>query len=92
MRTFRDARGLEWTVFAINRSADEDKTRWSYLPEEFEHGWLCFESALEKRRLMRIPEHWRESSDAALARLLSEATPVRRLETPSRSAEDLGAP
>ena len=44
----------------------------------FEQGWLTFESDLEKRRLVPIPEGWEVLSDAALAALCARATPVAK--------------
>lgn len=52
--------------------------RWSYLPDEFGDGWLCFESELAKRRLTPIPVRWREFSDPQLLKLLDEAQAVNR--------------
>ncbi|MFL5618761.1 MAG: hypothetical protein ACJ79A_10260 [Gemmatimonadaceae bacterium] len=47
-------------------------------------GWLCFENAVEKRRLTPIPEHWSRSTAAELERYLQEA---KRAPRPSTAAE-----
>ena len=77
MRTFTDSTGVEWTVFEVKRPGNE-KTQWTYLPEQFGSGWLCFESDNAKRRLSPIPANWRESTDQDLHRLLQQAQPVAR--------------
>lgn len=41
------------------------------------HGWLCFQGASERRRLMPIPDDWASCDDAQLERYLDEARPVR---------------
>jgi hypothetical protein len=76
MRTITDSTGVQWTVFEVKKQGGEE--RWSYLPDEFGNGWLCFDSHAAKRRLTPIPEGWRESSDAHLLGLLAEAKPVNR--------------
>lgn len=77
MRTFRDSNNIDWTVFEVRRQVSA-KGDWSYLPGGFSDGWLCFESANAKRRLVRYPEHWREFSDGELAALLTQAAPAPR--------------
>jgi hypothetical protein len=87
MRVFSDSTGVEWTVFEVKRQGSE-KTQWSYLPEQFGSGWLCFESDVNKRRLSPIPDDWRDSSDRELQRLLQHAQPVAR---PRQDREDRAA-
>jgi len=84
MRTITDANGVEWTVFEVKRQGGP-ADRWSYLPDEFGNGWLCFESDTSKRRLTPVPASWRESGDAELLRMLHQAKPVNR---PTLSSED----
>ena len=76
MRILTDEMGVEWTVFEVKRQSNS-KDRWSYLPEEFGDGWLCFESTLSKRRLTPVPPRWREFTDEQLEGLLGKASPVR---------------
>ena len=79
MRTFTDMNGTEWTVFEVRRQIPgAEAAKWSYLPEGYGEGWLCFESRFSKRRLMEFPERWREFSNAELESLLQTATPVLR--------------
>ena len=70
-------------MFEVKRQGGASD-RWSYLPEEFGDGWLCFESAVSKRRLTPVPAGWRTMSDRELASLLGQALTVNR----PRSIED----
>jgi hypothetical protein len=77
MRTIADAAGTVWTVFEVKKLRGAGD-QWSYLPEQFENGWLCFESDVSKRRLTPVPPRWYEYSDKELERLLGAAQPVLR--------------
>lgn len=77
MRTITDSAGVEWTVFEVKRQG-ATSDRWSYLPEEFDDGWLCFESEFGKRRLTPVPTNWRASTSTELERMLTQASPVIR--------------
>ena len=82
MRTIADSTGVVWTVFEVKRKGGTGE--WTYLPEQFGNGWLCFESNLSKRRLTPVPARWAEFSDRELERLLKQAQPVVR----SRAVEE----
>jgi hypothetical protein len=82
MRTFRDAAGIEWTVFEVRRANEE--TNWAYLPRGFRSGWLCFESSVGKRRLSPVPDGWRSLDEDGLERMLTRAASVGK---PGRAAE-----
>jgi len=84
MRTITDSAGVEWTIFEVRRQG-ATSDRWAYLPQEFDEGWLCFESTFGKRRLTPVPVRWRESDIAELERMLCRASPVIR---PRFTAED----
>lgn len=73
LRVFRDPEGTEW------RAWDCTSTNIPGLLG----GWLCFESATEKRRLLPIPRDWETAPEERLARLCRMATPVRRTIEPS---------
>jgi hypothetical protein len=74
-RRFIDTKGVAWDAFAVMPSTDtRSATR---LPEQYQHGWLCFESATEKRRLGPIPENWTSVSDEQLRRYRDAAQPVQ---------------
>jgi hypothetical protein len=51
------------------------------LATKFSHGWLCFETKGEKRRLAPYPESWVDMNDEELTELCELAT---RVEHPSR--------
>ena len=76
MRTVADATGTEWTVFEVKKTGTGDQ--WTYLPEQFGNGWLCFESDLAKRRLTPVPPGWSKMSDAEVLGLLKKAQTVVR--------------
>jgi hypothetical protein len=46
------------------------------LSGSFSHGWLCFETKGEKRRLSPYPEEWTAMSDEELAMLCDTAKKV----------------
>ena len=90
-RRIRDERGATWDIWDVlpgdvfvgnydRRSND----RLRELPPEstptvqpeLENGWLCFQSAGERRRLTPIPADWFDFNDALLCALLDTATPV----------------
>ena len=74
-RQFKDERGVSWDAFAVLPTTEpRGLTR---LPEQYQHGWLCFESPTEKRRLGPIPEEWQTAPDEALRRFRDEAQPVQ---------------
>ena len=76
MRTFRDAAGIEWTVFEVRRTNEE--ANWTYLPRGFRSGWLCFESSAGKRRLSPVPDGWRAFDEEGLERILKRAAVAGR--------------
>jgi hypothetical protein len=57
------------------RASDAPRLRMS---SELTHGWLCFQSLAEKRRLAPVPDGWASLDDALLECLLREATPSGR--------------
>ena len=46
--------------------------------EEFTSGWLCFETAGEKRRLAPVPEGWDRADDETIEQWCCVAKPVVR--------------
>lgn len=77
MRKIRDDAGTEWTVYEVNPVATEWRSIGA-LPEGYRDGWLCFESATEKRRLLPLPVGWQELAPEQLSTLLGNATQVKR--------------
>ena len=83
-RTFRDRDGREWQVWDVvpGREIEASSRRHQYLPPEMVQGWLCFETADQKRRLSPCPPDWDQQDDAAMEALCRAAEPV----TPRRHA------
>jgi len=76
MRTVADSTGTVWTVFEVKKTGTGDQ--WTYLPEQFGNGWLCFESGIAKRRLTPVPPGWSAMSDRDVLGLLRRAQAVVR--------------
>ena len=70
-RTFTDARGIWWDVFAVY--PDARQAPHSSLKGTFQQGWLCFDSGTEKRRLSPIPDDWRTVAEQDLEELAKRA-------------------
>ena len=85
MRQIRDAAGVEWVVYEVNPMVNQ-WARLHSLPEGYQSGWLCFESATEKRRLTPLPSGWESLPLDALNGLLGTAVEVRRSAKPSVQA------
>ncbi|MEO7457819.1 MAG: hypothetical protein ABIY52_16270 [Gemmatimonadaceae bacterium] len=90
MRTFKDPSGTEWDVFEVHPDSARTVSR---VPVAFRGGWLCFQSARERRRLAPIPPGWEDWDIDALTSALqtthgmarrtpqsfdAQATPPRR--------------
>ena len=63
----------------VKRDAPDRRSPWSNrptLPRMMRHGWLAFQSALERRRVAPFPEDWSELDDPALRTLLRQARPT----------------
>jgi hypothetical protein len=78
MRQLRDEAGVEWMVYAVNPGASKARSVES-LPENYRSGWLCFESATEKRRLTPLPKGWENLPIEQLTGLLGSAVQVPRV-------------
>jgi hypothetical protein len=81
-RRFVDERGVPWDAFAV-LPANEPRGL-ARLPEQYQSGWLCFESATEKRRLGPIPAEWQTVNDEALRRFRDAAQPVQQRPLPEQ--------
>ena len=78
MRQLRDEAGVEWMVYAVNPVGANEWRSIESLPESYRSGWLCFESATEKRRLTPLPPEWENLPLEQLAGLLGTAILVQR--------------
>lgn len=91
LREFTDPRGTKWRVFDVYPTGasasilDEIEERGRVLAfpsRDHAEGWLCFESADEKRRLTPIPPEWEICDPARLNDFCGQAGFVSR--TPPR--------
>ena len=91
-RTFTDARGVWWDVFAVYPEARLSPH--SQLKGTFALGWLCFDSGAEKRRLSPIPADWRTVSEAELEAMSAraEVATTRRKRRQEPGTEDRRGP
>jgi hypothetical protein len=80
-RSGRDRRESE------NPTPPEPK-RHATVAAEFTYGWLCFETAGEKRRLAPVPEGWERADDETIEQWCCVAKPVAR--RPSGSIRGTG--
>ncbi|MDB4870821.1 MAG: hypothetical protein JWL97_1825 [Gemmatimonadales bacterium] len=56
----------------------EEKISRGPIAAEFTYGWLCFETAGEKRRLAPVPEGWDRADDETIEQWCCVAKPVVR--------------
>ncbi|HEX5726489.1 MAG TPA: hypothetical protein VFX98_13530 [Longimicrobiaceae bacterium] len=87
-RTFTSPDGTVWQAWSVRpgEHADWPAHARSHLPPALAEGWLCFESAAEKRRLHPIPSGWEEQNETGLWSFCATAEPVR----PRAAAAPLG--
>lgn len=91
LRAFIDSSGTEWRVWDVLPSPTNRAFAASpgSLPTlngtAFASGWLCFESAMEKRRLAPIPKDWNILRDSELERMCSGADVVSDRRRPRAS-------
>jgi hypothetical protein len=79
-RRFTDGRGVEWRVWRAGPDPAPRPVGSFAPPERCPEGALCFESALERRYLLRYPAEWEQLSDDALELLCGQAqvVPIRQ--------------
>lgn len=78
LREFVDRAGVSWRVWSVAIDQVYSKTARLDFLGPLQDGWLCFESAHERRRLVKYPEHWHRMTGDELISLLSQASPVPR--------------
>lgn len=76
VRDFVDPNGVSWRVWPVTPEALQPKTAAEDYLGDYGEGWLCFESASERRRLARYPTDWEKLSDEELGMLLGTAAIV----------------
>jgi hypothetical protein len=62
------------TSYTPERRTGAERRR-RQVPPQLLHGWVCFESEVEKRRLIPPPEGWESMELEELERLCQQATP-----------------
>jgi hypothetical protein len=78
LREFTDDDGLTWRVWDVTPSLhDRLSPSAQQISLRVPSGWLCFESARERRRLTPIPENWDTLDEGALKKMCAEAEKVR---------------
>lgn len=78
LREFTDDDGITWRVWDVNPSLhDRLSPRAQQIALRVPAGWLCFESARERRRVHPIPAQWEHTDERALKQLCAEAERVR---------------
>ena len=82
VRDFVDTNGVHWKVWPVIPETLQPKTAAEDYLGEYESGWLCFESAFERRRLPEYPADWERLSDAELCGLLNVAVAVPKRISP----------
>jgi hypothetical protein len=89
VRDIVDENGTKWRVWAVQRSSIHPKTAAEDFLGDYGEGWLCFESANERRRLARFPQDWDKMHDKDLCALLSRAAvvPQRGKKTPPKPGD-----
>jgi hypothetical protein len=81
-REFTDSEGVVWRVWDVTPAHLHPITRSEEYMEPYAGGWLAFESAFEKRRLVApYWGHWHEYDLTQLEALLRAATPVPKKRT-----------
>jgi hypothetical protein len=71
----------------VDRRGDDRRAGIPARPVRITRGWLCFESAGERRRLQPIPEDWHHSDDAGLIELMQQASVAPRRTRLGQEAE-----
>lgn len=84
-REFTDSKGTVWRVWDVTPSYIHPVTKAEEFMEPWKEGWLTFESATEKRRLVApYPPRWDQYELSQLEVLLSaaERVGIRRIKSP----------
>ena len=75
-RVFDDFQGKRWHTYAVQPSGGGAES--VPLPDSFKHGWLCFESHDQLRRLAPIPNEWESMPLEDLRELCSRAEAAQK--------------
>lgn len=92
MREYLDRDGVSWVVLhVVPRHAARAGV--PLLPNHLLHGWLCFQSERETRRLSPCPADWEDCGESELERMRQEAVPAvnRHSDPPDGGAPEPGS-
>ena len=90
VRDFVDENSVKWKVWPVLRASIHPRTAVEDYLGDYGDGWLCFESANERRRLAHYPDAWAEIDDKELCKLLSKAALVpTRGKTPPKPGDSV---
>ncbi len=64
MRSCIDRTGARWEIFEVQPGPESRSIE--RMPPAFRAGWLCFQSANERRRLAPIPYGWQDWDERTL--------------------------
>ena len=78
LRELIDEHGTAWVVFAVQPSVAGRATGGTR--PELARGWLCFQSATQRRRMPGVPDAWETLSDRALLAMLARTPAELRVE------------
>jgi hypothetical protein len=92
VRDFTDDGGVSWRVWAVDPETVEPRPRAEDYLGDYLGGWLCFESATERRRLARYPADWERLDEPALRKLLARAEVVGKRRTSHLDPPDFPPP
>jgi hypothetical protein len=76
VRDFVDDSSTKWRVWPVSRASIHPRTAAEDYLGDYGEGWLCFESANERRRLAHFPADWDRLPDQELNGLLDKAAIV----------------
>ncbi len=77
VRDFVDDNEVKWRVWPVSRASIHPRTAAEDYLGDYGEGWLCFESANERRRLAHFPADWDRLADQDLNKLLDKAAVVQ---------------
>jgi hypothetical protein len=92
VREFTDESGVKWTVWPVQVTSIHPRTAAEDFLGDYGDGWLCFESARDRRRLAMYPQDWENFDEPGLCRLLQTAAPVVAKKRTPPKPSDSAAP
>jgi hypothetical protein len=78
LREFRDSTGVVWRVWDVTPEVLDKRTTAEDFMQDWQDGWLCFETEGARRRLATYPTVWETMPESELEELLVKAQPVKQ--------------